>query len=224
MSDKKFKVGDKVRYIGKNHKEMPEFYPEIGTVGTVVEEGGDTDWYIQWPKGSTSRKDCWYCDENDIELVENVDMTNEEIWKMLKPKFNKNNLEGLYVRIDRYGYIKEDVYNAIALAYRSGYLRAMKGRPFKIGEKKKKGGHWEPVDPNNLPKEGTRVKYARKCKDYTDDIIMIGDTGVVAFEGVFTPMWFGMKLDKPRKNIFGWVDFSTDGNADCLDMWVEDDE
>lgn len=142
----KFNIGDKVRYIGKDHKEIPEFYPKIGTVGTVVKEGGATDWYIQWPKRSTSGEDCWYCDENDIELVGNVDMTNEEIWKMLRTKFNKNNLEGNYVRIDRYGYIKEDVYNAIALAYRSGYERAMKGRPFKIGEKKKKGGHWEPVN------------------------------------------------------------------------------
>ena len=153
----KFNIGDKVKYIGKDHNDMPEFYPEIGTIGTIVKESGDTDWYIQWPKGSTSRKDCWYCDENDIELVENVDMTNEEIWKMLRPKFNKNNLEGNYVRIDRYGYIKEDAYNAIAIAYRSGYERAMKGRPFKFGEKKKKSGHWEPVDIEQVPKGDYKV-------------------------------------------------------------------
>ena len=173
----KFNIGDKVRYIGKNHKEMPEFYPEIGTVGTIVKESGDTDWYIQWPKGSTSRKDCWYCDENDIELVENVDMTNEEIWKMLKPKMEKHNIlvepgvlcqgedklnqllnpniiEGKYVT---------DVYDAtaaryaIVLAYKVGYLRAMKGRPFKIGEKKKKSGHWEPVDIEQVPKGDYKV-------------------------------------------------------------------
>lgn len=69
----KFNVGDKVRYIGKDHKKMPEFYPEIGTIGTVMKESGDTDWYIQWPKGSTSGKDCWYCNENDIGLVEWVE-------------------------------------------------------------------------------------------------------------------------------------------------------
>ena len=126
---------------------MPEFYPEIDTVGTVVKEGGDTDWYIQWPKESTSRKDCWYCDENDIELVENVDMANEEIWEMLQPKLLKN-----YI-------FPNNVSEAVGMAYRVGYFRAMKGRPFKFGEKKKKGGHWEPVDPNNLPKEGTKVRY-----------------------------------------------------------------
>ena len=149
----KFKVGDKVRYIGKDHREIPEFYPEIGTVGTVVKEDRDTDWYIQWPKGSTSRKDCWYCGENDIELVENADMTNEEIWEMLKPKMEKNGLTSI-ASISHFSasdypnglarcefipvYAENDVHNAIAIAYRSGYERAMKGRPFKIGEKKKK--------------------------------------------------------------------------------------
>lgn len=142
----KFNVGDKVKYIGIEHDINPQWFPIVGTIGTVVQDVDEVDYYIQWPKGSTSKGDSWYCNKNDIELVENVDMTNEEIWKMLRPKFNKNNLEGNYVRIDRYGYIKEDVYNAIALAYRSGYERAMKGRPFKIGEKKKNGGHWEPVD------------------------------------------------------------------------------
>lgn len=239
MGDKKFKVGDKVRYIGKNHEEMPEFYPEIGTIGTVVKEDGDMGWHIQWPKGSTSKKDCWYCDENDIELVENVDMTNEEIWKMLRPKMEKHNIlvepgvlcqgedklnqllnpniiEGKYVT---------DVYDAtaaryaIALAYRSGYERAMKGRPFKFGEKKKKGGHWEPVDPNNLPKEGTKVRYAREDKEYKEvPLIALGDIGTFAF-GKVNPLP-GIKFDDGR--FWDWICFN--GTADCLDMWVEDDE
>ena len=216
----KFNVGDKVKYIGKDHKEMPVFYPKIGTIGTVVEEIGNTNWYIQWPKGSTSKKDRWYCDENDIELVENEDMTNEEIWKMLRPKFNKNNLEGNYVRIDRYGYIKEDVYNAIALAYRSGYERALKGRPFKIGEKKKKGGHWEPVDPNNLPKEGTRVRYSRESISYKNEpeFIKLGEIGKFKL-GKYTELP-GIEFDDGR--FWDWVCFSNE--IDCLDMWVEDDE
>lgn len=158
MSNKKFNIGDKVKYIGKDHREMPEFYPPMETIGTVVKQLNEyDDVYVQWEKGSTSKEDCWYCDRHDVELVKNEDMTNEEIWKMLRPKFNKNNLEGNYVRIDRYGYVKEDVYNAIALAYRSGYERAMKGRPFKIGEKKKKGGHWEPVDVKEIPKAGYKI-------------------------------------------------------------------
>lgn len=144
----KFNIGDKVRYIGKDHIEMPKFYPEIGTIGTVVNEGEDTDCYIQWPKGSTSKEDCWYCSNNDIELVKNEDMTNEEIWEMLKPKIEKNGLKSTvsvthvptlwdgkdFIKFKK-AYYEDDVHNAIALAYKVGYLRSQKGRPFKIGGK-----------------------------------------------------------------------------------------
>ena len=235
MGNKKFNIGDKVRYIGKDHKEMPVFYPKIGTVGTVVKEIGNTNWYIQWPKGSTSKKDRWYCDENDIELVKNEDMTNEEIWKMLKPKMEKNGLiSNIYSRTKLDGfyldeaYKSKDVHKAIAIAYRSGYERAMKGRSFKIGEKKteekKQGGRWVPVDPNNLPKEGTRVRYSRECKEYRgcNSEIVIGDTGVVKFEGLEHD-WFGIKPDNRRSLYYNWLSFDDD-SVGCLDMWVEDDE
>ena len=228
----KFNVGDKVKYIGKDHRETPEFYPEIGTIGTVVKESEDTDWYIQWPKGSTSGKDCWYCYENDIELVENVDMTNKEIWEMLRPKMEKNGLtSNIYscTKLDDNGfpcffleeaYKNNDVHNAIALAYKVGYLRSQKGRPFKIGEKKKKGGHWEPVDPNNLPKEGTKVRYSRECEPYvsTPEMIALGDIGEFGYSRILNLP--GIRFDDDR--YWDWVSFS---NAlECLDMWVEDDE
>lgn len=169
-------------------------------------------------------------------------MTNEEIWEMLEPKMEKNNvlselgvlcqgedklnklldtsiIDGKYVTDV---YPARTVQYAIALAYRSGYERAMKGRPFKIGEKKKQSGHWVPVDPNNLPKEGTKVRYSRECSVYSKDIIKIGDTGVVVWEGMFTPMWFGIRPDSPRSYLT-WIDFGN-GAESCLDMWVEDDE
>lgn len=159
-------------------------------------------------------------------------MTNEEIWKMLKPKMEKNGLNkkmgGLYIGknlVDGFWvYSLDDVHNAIALAYKVGYLRAMKGRPFKFGEKKakKQGGYWEPVDPDNLPKEGTKVRYSRECSVYSKDIVKIGDTGVVVWEGMFTPMWFGIRPDSPRSYLT-WIDFGN-GAESCLDMWVEDDE
>ena len=216
----KFNVGDKVRYIGKDHKEMPEFYPKIGVVGTVVKKSGDTDWYIQWPKGSTSREDCWYCDENDIELVENVDMTNEEIWKMLRPKMVKNDLLCENYRVDSCGFVPtydcDNVHNAIALAYKVGYLRSQKGRPFKFGEKKKKGGHWEPVDPENLPKEGTRVRYSRQIC-FEDEFYLVGwnvgDEGIVNYHGNY----FGVKREGKNWDGVGMFGY-------YFDMWVEDDE
>ena len=210
----KFNVGDKVRYIGK----PDELYgvPKYGDVGCVVSTNSKRTYcQVIWKYGSFSY--IRHCDKEEIEMV--IDMANEEIWKMLRSKFNKNNLEGNYVRIDRYGYIKEDVYNAIALAYRSGYERAMKGRPFKIGEKKKKGGHWEPVDPNNLPKEGTRVRYSRPYDNYVQDpsIINIGDIGWFKYNVSNRP---GIKFRDDR--FWNWVDFGW--KVDCLDMWVEDDE
>ena len=152
-------------------------------------------------------------------------MTNEEIWEMLKPKMEKNGLKkkmgALYcdnkLTNGYWVYTPDDVHNAIALAYKVGYLRSQKGRPFKISEKKKKGGHWEPVDPNNLPKEGTKVRYSRKNIDWSNSTyIEIGDTGIVQFWGSY----FGFNLDVPKG--LDWICILT--QVDCLDMWVEDDE
>ena len=243
MNQKEIKIGDIVRYIGKDHKEMPKFYPEIGTIGTVVEEVGDADWYIQWTKGSTSRKDCWYCDENDIELVENEDITNEEIWNFLKNKMRKNGLVSkasiINTHIDGYpnneveiinAYYESDVINAIATAYRSGYHRAIKGRPFKIDSnktghsepKKEKTGHWVPVDPKNLPKEGTRVRYSRQFNDNVYNTfenrtnMKIGETTVVKYNK------FGAFGVKPIHGTREW--WCSSSYPDRFDMWVEDDE
>lgn len=214
----KFNVGDKVKYIGKNHNKFPEFYPVIGTIGVINKIHADKKYWVQWAEGTTSDSDFWCCCESDMELIIDTEMTNEEIWEMLRPKMEKNWL------VPHWGdkelaYYQSDVINAIAIAYRSGYERAMKGRPFKFGEKKKKGGHWEPVDIENLPKEGTKVRYARECEDYKrhNDWIQLNDTGVVEVKET----WFGMVLDTPR----GWMKWACfDDAEDCLDMWVEDDE
>lgn len=168
---KAIKIGDKVRYISKDHARKPEFYPEVGTIGTVkyIDESGDL--WVQWTKGSTSENDYWCCYESDIELInkentkENFEMTNEEIWEMLKPKMEKNGLNkkmgGLHIGknlVDGFWvYSIDNVHNAIALAYKVGYLRSQKGRPFKFGEKKKKGGHWEPVNIEQVLKGDCKV-------------------------------------------------------------------
>ena len=252
MSNKEIKIGDIVRYIGKEHNTNPEVNPPVGTLGKVLRETRTPDsvlYFIQWEKGSTSDDDCWYQYPEEVELVEdikvgkqgkreiiainNTDMPNEAIWEFLKPKMEKNGLTYLHYGYDGdgekfYYYKDNDVHNAIALAYRSGYLRAMKGRPFMIGKKKKKSGHWEPVDPENLPKEGTKVRYARECRDYSEDalynfgtsVVEIGDTGHV---NVSNDGWFGIRLDNPR-SIYSWLSFDDNGMAASLDMWMEDDE
>ena len=217
-------IGKKVRFVGKPTSEFYElFCPDYDIVGTITDVcGGDME--VEWPKGSVVNDGAFWYTKTELELVE--EMTNEEIWEMLKPKMIKNGLEeykgGFYLNdlIVPVGYVytADKANEAIAIAYRSGYLRAMKGRPFKIGDKKKKGGHWVPVDPNNLPKEGTKVRYSRECKDYvdSDEYICINDTGVVKLGG----SWFGMTLDNPRE--YEWICF--DEAEDCLDMWVEDNE
>lgn len=74
-------IGHKVRFVNaKAHEEMPEYYPEVGTIGVLIPTK-DTDfkWFtdgfaVQWPKGSTTGTgtDCWLVDEESLELVEEI--------------------------------------------------------------------------------------------------------------------------------------------------------
>ena len=227
-------IGKKVRFVGKSAGEFYElFAPDYGTIGTITDVcGGDME--VEWPKGSVVNDGAFWYTKNELELVE--EMTNEEIWEMLKPKMEKNGFLDKAFEvcfIDRACehnvnkkevFLKKDVCEAIALAYKVGYLRSQKGRPFKIGEKKKKGGHWVPVDPDNLPKEGTRVRYTRERREYKNcsNKITLGSTGIVRLKGP-EHNWFGMSLDDYEGIYYNW--FSFDGlTAKSLDMWVEDDE
>ena len=169
--------------------------------------------------------------------MDNINLTNKEIWDFLKNKMSKNGLVPkasiINTHVEDYPnneieiiktYYESDVANAIAIAYRSGYERAMKGRPFKIGEKKKTGGHWEPIDPKNLPKEGTRVRYARHIdgagatpfSKWTG--IQIGEETVVLYD--LTD--FGVKNIHNKPEGINWL--SSYKHPDRFDMWVEDDE
>lgn len=63
------KVGSKVRMIDEeSHKHRPQWFPNVGTVGTVTEAGFHTH-LIQWPKGSTSETDEWRCDDTRLEVL-----------------------------------------------------------------------------------------------------------------------------------------------------------
>lgn len=72
-------IGRKVRFINAQaHEEMPEYYPEVGTVGILLSVKGTDferlvdDFAVQWPNGSTTGTDCWLADEKSLELVEEV--------------------------------------------------------------------------------------------------------------------------------------------------------
>ncbi len=63
------KVGSKVRMIDeKAHKDHPQWFPNVGVIGSVTETGFPTC-LIQWPKGSTSEKDKWYCNGICLEVL-----------------------------------------------------------------------------------------------------------------------------------------------------------
>lgn len=126
----KFKVGDKVAL-----KENP--YDFLGYVVNFV--AGCQLYYL------IAMKDNKYRIARESEIValqELPDMSDGEIYDMLKPKMEKSNVWNHGYRVVRYDdgchLVREDndAIKAIALAYRSGYLRAKKGRPFKIGGEK----------------------------------------------------------------------------------------
>ena len=80
--------------------------------------------------------------EDELVLYNEPTLSDDEIYDMLKPKMENSNVWNHWYRAvaydDGYHLVRDDndVIKAIALAYRSGYLRAKKGRPFKIGGEK----------------------------------------------------------------------------------------
>ena len=85
-------------------------------------------------------KDYEFIIESEDSIVayeKEIDMSDDEIYNMLKLKLDKADVlkYGYYYR-DHTVFNADETIKAIALAYRSGYLRAKKGRPFKIGGEK----------------------------------------------------------------------------------------
>ena len=128
----KFKVGDKVAPRGKP-------YLLFGQVLCEAFEG--------WYNIKTRDGDWGIMPEDDLVLYDETALSDDEIYTMLKTKLDNSVFNGcikfnLPVIMGFDGmekvrcYRENEVIKAIALAYRSGYLRAKKGRPFKIGGEK----------------------------------------------------------------------------------------
>lgn len=63
------KVGSKVMMIDEEaHKSNPQWFPVVGTVG-IVEILDYNNCNVQWPKGTTSWKDKWYCKYKHLEVL-----------------------------------------------------------------------------------------------------------------------------------------------------------
>lgn len=243
-------VGKKVRMIDKDlHKNSPGWYPKAGTIGTIVDYGiTDNIVCVDWGENSGVDKNliennyAWAVGWKSIELVNDTqsnqpNMTNEEIWEMLKPKMEKNGLTSI-ASISRFSasdypnglarcefipaYAEKDVQKAIVLAYRSGYGRGQKGRPFVIGEKKQQGPHWEWIKPNEIVPDGTKVRYMKRAKDDDGNDPYYPNIGQEC-----------IKLNAPGSfDSRFWVQFEgskyeytyLDSCRDCFQKWVEDDE
>ena len=133
----KLKVGDKVAYVTKPDEE-------IGEVNCVVEDRYVCHVFVAFNKKKVYEMQLagYNYDEDKLIKIDETALSDDEIYDMLKPKMKNSNVWNHGYRAvaydDGYHLVREDndVINAIALAYRSGYLRAKKDRPFKIGGEK----------------------------------------------------------------------------------------
>ena len=133
----KFKVGDKVAYVANPDEE-------IGEVNCIVEDRYGCHVFVAFNKKKVYEMQLagYNYDEDKLIKIDETALSDDDIYDMLKPKMKNSNVWNHGYRAvaydDGYHLVREDndVIKAIALAYRSGYLRAKKGRPFKIGGEK----------------------------------------------------------------------------------------
>ena len=166
------KIGDKVRYSPVNIRydfcvgtyEELEKQGVIGAVGTIIDEIlyiTDSKIFTVYLKTNGGEKELSLDARNlqPINLIQ--DISDEEIWEMLKPKMEKLRINSIYFMP------MEDVRRLVATVYRSAYARGQKGRSFVIGEKK--NGHWEWIKPNEIVPDGTKVRYMKKSENDNGD-------------------------------------------------------
>ena len=130
----KFKVGDKVALNNSPNVLLGQFEGDVCEVFGGYYIKMEENYYAIMP-------------EDELVLYNELTLSDDEIYNMLKPKLDNSVFNGcikfnLPVIMGFDGmekvrcYRENEVIKAIALAYRSGYLRAKKGRPFKIGGEK----------------------------------------------------------------------------------------
>lgn len=150
----KFNIGDKVHFINiEKHEETPSWYPVFGTVGTVLDVSDESEEIlVDWGDVANifeaeNGEKAWWCSVDDVVVLPKIPVvdlakmkangenyTNEEVWEMLKPKMAQFTNDETILDC----YCKE-VKDMIVAAYRSGYGRAKKSRPFMIKPRREDG-------------------------------------------------------------------------------------
>lgn len=71
MAKKKLRKGMMVQFTNAAiHEECPQWYPEVGTVGTILSISDDGDVVlVQYPRGSTSMNDRWATPASALEVI-----------------------------------------------------------------------------------------------------------------------------------------------------------
>lgn len=76
MSNNETWVGKYVKFIdGVSHKTLPNYCPVAGTLGVVLKVKGDSI-CVQWPHGTTSSEDVWWCVKTDVEIMPEANSEN----------------------------------------------------------------------------------------------------------------------------------------------------
>lgn len=128
----KIRIGDKVRVIDR----YSQFNSRTGTVYFI--DTLNSLYYICTDDGNHLR--FWFDRVEKIKDEDFNNMTDTEIAKMVDKTHILEAEEGRilteYGLKDCVSVNMNDIIKAIALAYKKGYGRGKKGRPFKIGDKK----------------------------------------------------------------------------------------
>ena len=115
--------GRKVRFTNATaHEEEPWFYPEVGTIGTIVstketyfENMDNVPYVVQWAEGTTSADDLWGVGEESIELVDE-ETAMKNVFDMVKcisiDSFLKKLLGGMW-GLDLKNWVVYSVYSRV---------------------------------------------------------------------------------------------------------------
>lgn len=118
--------------------------------------------------------------------------TDKQIVEMLVPKLMKVGLGWNWDVLIKYPERYKNMIKAIAIIYRSGYIRSQLGRSFIIGEPKQ-AEHWVPATEDNV-KVGSKVRFVneqlhKKRPQYFPCKGTVGEVKTVCKDGLCDVQW-----------------------------------